>query len=107
MELSLMKPGRRSGPVLAPCSPDVSIFSFLSITTPQQISNLLFAVVHVVLGEQPDFTSDIKNPTRKQTHLVFIGDKTKVAVGRSSDDQNLMTSDLIFPQHLTGHYRLH
>lgn len=55
-----------------------------------KVSSLLFAAVS--LGGRPDFTSDNRNPTRKQTRLVFIGDDR-----RSSVDQNLTTSDPIFP----------
>lgn len=63
--------------------------------------NLLFLVAHVALGGRPDFTSDMKNHTKKQTLFVFIRgterEMTTAAVGKSSADLNPTTFDLIFP----------
>ena len=103
VERSLTKPSRRCS-----ASPPFSwrlylLFSFHQ-NSPANLK-LLFLVRHVALGGRPNFTSD-----KKKANMVRLYQRcremTTVAVGRISTDQNLVTFDLIFPQHLTGHYRL-
>lgn len=57
---------------------NISIFYLFSFHQ-NSLANLnpLFLVPHVALGGRPDFTSDMKNHTKKQTLFVFIRDRQR------------------------------